>query len=105
MCHSSYIALLRLGYSTPHVAGHLELHRHRLERGRTGSRIVALLYRVDTEALREDFVVMPREWGMAERLCILGIIGQLYWSWPISFGFCTLVLAAFSGGILDRSIA
>ena len=103
MCHSSYIALLQLGYATPHVAGHLVLHRHRLERDRTGCRIVALLHRVDTEALREAFVAMPREWGMAERLCILGIIGQLYWSWPICL--VTLVLSAVSGGILDRSIA
>ena len=103
-CHSSYVALLRLGYPAPHVPGHLVLHRHRLERDRTGSRIVALLYREDTEAFRAVFVVMPREWCMAERLCILGIIGQLYWSWPISFGTALLCSRpfpeVFSTGVL-----
>ena len=51
----------------------------------THQRIVALKYRVDAITFRDSYVLLCRlkGWTMAQRLWFLGIVGQLYWSWPI----------------------
>lgn len=80
----------RGGLPGPVHPGHIVLHRYRNAVDVTGRRIVALRYRVDTVAFQTGYLLMS-SWSMPQRLFLLGIIGQLYWTWPI---ISALTLAA-----------
>ena len=85
MCHKSYVSWERSNLpGKPHTA-HVVLHRYSKRMDATHRRIVALVYRVETVTFRDSYVLLCRlkGWSMAQRLWFLGIVGQLYWSWPI----------------------
>ena len=88
----------RMGLPGKHHPGHTVLRRHRERVDVTSRRIVALKYRVDTVAFREAYVLLGqlRGWSMAQRLWFLGIVGQLYWSWPIISAVTLLGQRCFS---------
>ena len=84
ICHGAYVHWGRMGLPGPVHPGFYVLHKHRADVDVTGRRIVSLRFRVDTVAFREAYLLLgQRGWSMAQRLWFLGIVGQLYWSWPI----------------------
>ena len=83
MCHTAYMQFHRMDIGKPHPA-HLVLHRYRGALDVTGRRIVALDFRVDTRAFQEAYGLLSGlGWSISQCLWFLGIVGQLYWSWPI----------------------
>ena len=90
ICHRSFMRWGRDSLPGPVHPGHIVLHRYRNAVDVTGRRIVALRYRVDTVAFQTGYMLMS-SWSMAQRLFLMGIIGQLYWTWPI---ISALTLAA-----------
>ena len=85
MCHKSYVSFWRHNLpGVPHPA-HVVLDRYSKSLDSTNRRIVAIKYRVDATTFREAYVLLGRikGWTLAQRLWLLGIVGQLYWSWPM----------------------
>ena len=82
ICHREFMRWGRVGLPGPVHPGHIVFHRYRDAVDVTGRRIVALRYRVDTAAFQTGYLLMS-SWSMPQRLFLLGIIGQLYWTWPI----------------------
>ena len=83
MCHYAYVKFVRMDIGKPHP-GHMVLHRYRGALDVTSRRIVALDFRVDTRAFQEAYGLLSGlGWSISQCLWFLGIVGQLYWSWPI----------------------
>ena len=84
-CHASFQKWSRMGLPGQPHAGCMVLYKHREEVDCTYHRIAALSFRVDTMAFRDAYVMLSElpGWGVPERLWFLGIVGQLYWTWPI----------------------
>ncbi len=92
MCHASFTTWRRRCLPGDPHPGRMVLHRYRKHLDVTSRRIVSFRYRVDTCAFRDAYVMLCQVpgWRMALRLWVLGIVGQLVWSWP-SLSAVTLI--------------
>ena len=85
MCHKTYVSWTRSNLPGKPHPGHVVLNRYSKSLDSTNRRIVALKYRIDAMTFRDGYVLLGRlkGWTLAQRLWLLGIVGQLYWSWPM----------------------
>ena len=84
ICHRAFMRWSRVELPGPVHPGYYVLHKPRADEDVTGRRIVSRRFRVDTVAFRDAYLLLGQwGWSMAQRLWFQGIVGQLYWSWPI----------------------